>query len=61
MKTEFGEVEAVPPGTVSSSTMPRGYQPKLCRDSHRAAAVRSLVPLALGSHDDRARSRPPPA
>jgi len=49
MKTEFAEVEeAVPPGTVGSSTMPQKRNPKLCQDIIAAAAeVRSIVPLAL--------------
>ena len=49
MKTEFGEVEEpMPPGTVGSSTMPQKRNPQLCQDMiARAAALRTIVPLAL--------------
>jgi adenylosuccinate lyase len=49
MKQEFGEVEeAVPAGTVGSSTMPQKRNPKLSQDIIAAAAqIRALVPLAL--------------
>jgi 3-carboxy-cis,cis-muconate cycloisomerase len=49
MKTEFGEVEEpVPPGPVSSATMPQKRNPKLCQDIIALTAeVRALVPLAL--------------
>jgi adenylosuccinate lyase len=49
MKQEFGEVEeAVPAGTVGSSTMPQKRNPKLSQDIVAAAAqMRALVPLAL--------------
>jgi len=49
MKQEFGEVEeAVPKGTVGSSTMPQKRNPRLSQDIIGGAAqVRSLVPLAL--------------
>lgn len=51
MKQEFGEVEeAIPPGTVGSSTMPQKRNPKHCQNIvAQALELKTIVPLALDS------------